>query len=513
MSKARTRLSSKTKEERDNIVARSDDDVSIVNNSKILLEGSEEGKMIEKKESVENVEKKEEIMIENKEEEKEKTEEINNNENDIKETKNEKKEEENDEINENNNKNNEEVKENKENKIEDTPEIESCKKDILISLLSKDVESLQQNLEKLRQLNGDINYSEGKDGLTLLHRCVIQGTSIEIVKTLIEEGANVESRNLRGLSPLHAASQKGDLGIIELLLEYNANILQKDFENKTCLHWSAIGGHIECIDFFVRNNVLINLKDNNGYAAIHYAVKHNHYNCIKYLLNNGADALIVDGQGLRPIDLIAGYKEKKLSNDGKKIEKLLKKSGGHKSFANLQSFGMAVGGGVSHKNNNDNRSSPTPEPKSRRKNFRNSVSHSSVREIQPHSSSSSSSSLTSNHNNINNSTGNINIINGKKSAKRIDSQPNLSNLVRKESSANDNNNDNNNGEFTVVKSVYNKYGFKEEGDMPSVPVDKESFKRENELTKKWLALKRNWDMKKYHSKVRLLIFYLFLFII
>lgn len=176
----------------------------------------------------------------------------------------------------------------------------------------------------------DINYNQGKDGLSLLHRCIIQGSKLPTIKILLDNGADINLKNLRGLSPLHAASQKGDLSIIQLLLDYHSNPLQKDFENKTCLHWSAIGGHIDCIDFFVRNNVLINLRDNYGYTALHYAVKHNHYYCIKYLLNCGADPLLADNQGLRPIDLLIGYKDKKLSPYSKKIEKLLRKNGGHK---------------------------------------------------------------------------------------------------------------------------------------------------------------------------------------
>ena len=58
--------------------------------------------------------------------------------------------------------------------------------------------------------------------MTPLH-CASQIGDLEIVKHLLERGANIEAQDQDGVTPLHCASYIGHLEIVKHLLERGAN--------------------------------------------------------------------------------------------------------------------------------------------------------------------------------------------------------------------------------------------------------------------------------------------------
>lgn len=67
--------------------------------------------------------------------------------------------------------------------------------------------------------------SKDKHGLTALHRVIIPTRSNdEIVRLLIAAGADVQSRDALGFTPLHAAAGAGHLTIVKLLVDAGADV-------------------------------------------------------------------------------------------------------------------------------------------------------------------------------------------------------------------------------------------------------------------------------------------------
>lgn len=113
------------------------------------------------------------------------------------------------------------------------------------TVLSRDAAKVAELVKKVKKLSGgNISHREGKDGLTLLHRCVVQGGATDIMDVLIANGALLDVPNNLGQTPLHVSSQKGELPATDLLLSHNANVMAKDNENKTALHYSSRSGHL-----------------------------------------------------------------------------------------------------------------------------------------------------------------------------------------------------------------------------------------------------------------------------
>ena len=78
--------------------------------------------------------------------------------------------------------------------------------------------------------------SETERNLKELKR--IKEKKLEIVKDLIEKGANIEAKDQDGLSALHWASEYGHLEIVKHLLEKGANPGAKDKEGLSPLQKS-----------------------------------------------------------------------------------------------------------------------------------------------------------------------------------------------------------------------------------------------------------------------------------
>ena len=79
------------------------------------------------------------------------------------------------------------------------------------------------------------------DGFSFLHKATMEG-NLELVKYLISEGANIESKDNDNFTPLHFAALEGHLNIVEYLLSEGANIECKTFQNGTPLHIASYHG-------------------------------------------------------------------------------------------------------------------------------------------------------------------------------------------------------------------------------------------------------------------------------
>lgn len=81
----------------------------------------------------------------------------------------------------------------------------------------------------------------------------------EIIKLLIEEGADVNAANEEGEAPLWTASLHGDMEIIELLIKKGADVNTCDNKFRiTPLHMVAELGQIEIVELLLENGAYVN---------------------------------------------------------------------------------------------------------------------------------------------------------------------------------------------------------------------------------------------------------------
>ena len=112
-----------------------------------------------------------------------------------------------------------------------------------------------------------INFLSGDD-LDEALRWGCQSGHLDVVKKLIEKGANVNQKYDYAKTALMKASEAGYLEIVKKLIEKGVDINQKDYYDRTALMYASQEGHVEVVKELIKSSADVNQKDNYGSTAI-----------------------------------------------------------------------------------------------------------------------------------------------------------------------------------------------------------------------------------------------------
>lgn len=94
---------------------------------------------------------------------------------------------------------------------------------------------------------------------------------IATVKSLLDEGADINAEDDHGVSVLDYAIIDNRLDVAKLLIKRGANINSKDHTGSTILFYAIYFGKIDIARFLIENGIDVNMKDNDGYTALDLA--------------------------------------------------------------------------------------------------------------------------------------------------------------------------------------------------------------------------------------------------
>lgn len=143
----------------------------------------------------------------------------------------------------------------------------------------------------------------------------------DLVKLLLEKGANCHDRNNNGDTVLSSALRVVCLDHIKLLLEYGADITEVDeARGMTALHHAAKNSHPDVIKFVLDQGMDVNCANNDDQIPLHYAAQSGNIEGCKILLSAGAMINKRSGvTGKTPLDFVIDLV---LTEDGKLEESL-----------------------------------------------------------------------------------------------------------------------------------------------------------------------------------------------
>lgn len=142
---------------------------------------------------------------------------------------------------------------------------------------------LKPNLEKEGRVKFDGHLIEGAPALW-----VAAGAGhLNIVKLLIEHGADINHHTKNVSTPVRAACFDGRLDIIRYLVDHGADINLANGYNNTCLMISSYKGHADVVEYLLENDALPNEQANCGATALHYAAECGHAEVCTVLLDYG----------------------------------------------------------------------------------------------------------------------------------------------------------------------------------------------------------------------------------
>ena len=206
--------------------------------------------------------------------------------------------------------------------------------------------------------------STNEDGLTALHQCCIDDSE-EMMKVLVEFGADVNAADSEQWTPLHAAATCGHLHLVKFLIDSGANLLAvngdgnmpydicedettlsyienemakrgvtqelidttrsktetlmlhdlmklaqghgdleyRDGQGATPLHIAAANGYLSVLEFLLDHHCSTEVCDEDLWQPLHAAACWGHLEAVEILSQNGADISAVTRSGETPFDI------------------------------------------------------------------------------------------------------------------------------------------------------------------------------------------------------------------
>ena len=136
----------------------------------------------------------------------------------------------------------------------------------------------------------NVNTIVNRIDMTAIMRASGRGHA-DIVKLLLEKGANVNAKSIHGYTALTAASRNGHADIVKLLIDSGADVNAKEIEGATALMAASWAGHADVVRLLLDNGADVNAEDTQGRTVLMYASVGNDDNTdvVQLLLDNGAD--------------------------------------------------------------------------------------------------------------------------------------------------------------------------------------------------------------------------------
>ncbi|XP_059402613.1 ankyrin repeat and SOCS box protein 15-like [Carassius carassius] len=135
----------------------------------------------------------------------------------------------------------------------------------------------------------------------------VRTDSFEIAFTLISRGASVNQACPKKWTAIHEAAKVGCTDILTLLLQNGGNVLETDEHGVTPMGIGAEYGQAEALDILIHHGGDVNAQAPNGDSVLFDAAGSGNPDCIELLLQHGADPNIANLSLQLPIHC-AAYK-------------------------------------------------------------------------------------------------------------------------------------------------------------------------------------------------------------
>ncbi|KAJ8681809.1 hypothetical protein QAD02_017601 [Eretmocerus hayati] len=169
----------------------------------------------------------------------------------------------------------------------------------------KDINLVTHLVESGVHTNGK---HENNFELTPLHLAVISRCP-EIVKVLLDNGAQVNDHDANWDSPLTLAAKTGDTVIIDLLLSYDVQQFMNRVDYLSHLHIACMRNNLDVVKRLVFNDngegINFCVAEESpfwaGFTPLHFAVYYGSTETVEFLLKCGVDMMAKDSKKLTPL--------------------------------------------------------------------------------------------------------------------------------------------------------------------------------------------------------------------
>ena len=158
-------------------------------------------------------------------------------------------------------------------------------------------------IEQLIAQGADVNRRP-----SLLLAALRPGYDRDVVKLLLENGADVDERSFWSYTTLYFAVKNRDTELVKMLLVHGVNV--NAFGNRQVLHLAASNGDVAMAQLLIAKGADVNARDLYKRTPLHAAAAKGNTALAELLLANGADVTARDSRGETPLRLATRRRRK-----------------------------------------------------------------------------------------------------------------------------------------------------------------------------------------------------------
>ncbi|XP_076160845.1 uncharacterized protein LOC143143465 isoform X7 [Ptiloglossa arizonensis] len=151
-----------------------------------------------------------------------------------------------------------------------------------------------------------------KDGATALF-IAAQNGHVRILEVLLEHGAKTDAARTDGATPLWIGAQMGHDHVVRRLLKAGAKVDATRHDGATPLFKAAHKGHTAVVGELLKYRPSLGILP-NGESALHAAALTGQMTVARQLVGAGADPLLVNQEGVTPLQLAVRHSQTQVAN-------------------------------------------------------------------------------------------------------------------------------------------------------------------------------------------------------
>ncbi|KAF5247348.1 hypothetical protein FANTH_6439 [Fusarium anthophilum] len=133
--------------------------------------------------------------------------------------------------------------------------------------------------------------------------------SKEIVKLLVDRGADINARCRQGQVPLHVSVENGNNGITDILISKGADVSVVDDDGRTALNIASMNGNTKVIWQLINSGAKVDSTDNAGRNLLHHLCGSQDLDLVKFVINECQTQVLdeADHWGSTPLSFAARF--------------------------------------------------------------------------------------------------------------------------------------------------------------------------------------------------------------
>jgi ankyrin len=184
--------------------------------------------------------------------------------------------------------------------MEETPKLTGGEVEVVRMLINRGADVTAQNKDRHTPLHLALIPS------TWIWSQVLTEREVEVVRMLIDHGADLTAQNKDGETPLHLASRRRQVAAGRMLIDRGADITAQNKHRETPLHLALKENCVDVARMLIDHSADVNhvmVQNEDGENPLHLASRQGHPEIAHMLIERGPDLTVQNKHGLTPIHL------------------------------------------------------------------------------------------------------------------------------------------------------------------------------------------------------------------